>query len=578
MKIKYITKKTFIINDGNEKGFTTGGIESKYGTILIGCDDRLTPEDISDMNLPEVKHILCCDYRRSANAGILNFNDAEKYIHKNFHTLLTQPELWWDDPKNRWHLYKLKNDDDILAYGACEVNEITAGEIIIGDIKIMAFLTPGDTDYSMSYMVEDDGIKVIFCGGLLYKGGTIPYLYRLTQNVISSWQDSDYHGFLGGISTWKKSLELISCADIAVPYLGGIITNLKENIKTFEKNIGEYYNYYTDISALNYYFDDCLTINPDTKFTPVPEKEFPPYVIHVDNQCNIVRSKSGKAIAIDNYGKHATEKLLSMIENGEIKAIDGLYITHYHDDHVDGCGYFREHFSCPIYADKSFADILINPQCYRFPCISPVNVAATPLDDGYSWTWEEFEVTSFTFPGQTLYHGGLMVKNRDNSEIVFFAGDSFTPTGIDDYCAYNRNLMIPNEGYFRCFNILKKYMPDYIINQHVDNAFYFTVEQLDLFEKNLTQRIQILSKLSVWENINYALDEYFLIAYPYEQDDNDNGNDKVEILITDYANNVKYEIIPPKLTKSKNIYGIRIYAGEDEVYLGQKACFIVNKK
>jgi hypothetical protein len=81
MKIKHITKKIFIINDGNDKGFTTGGVISEKGTILIGCDDRITPEIIRSMNLPEVTAIFCCDYRRSANAGILNFGGAEKYIN-----------------------------------------------------------------------------------------------------------------------------------------------------------------------------------------------------------------------------------------------------------------------------------------------------------------------------------------------------------------------------------------------------------------------------------------------------------------------------------------------------------------
>ena len=568
MEIKFITKKIFIINDGNEKSFTTGGIVSSDGTILIGCDDRLTPKDI-----PDVKHILCCDYRRSANAGILNFDDADKYVNKNHLSLLTQPELWWNNPENRWHLYKTKNDDDILPYGACKVNEIADGEIIIGDVKITAFLTPGDTDYSMSYLIEDDGVKVIFCGGLLYKGGTIPYLYRLTGNVLPHWQESDYHGFLGGIPAWKNSLEIISQADIAVPYLGGIITDLKADIKTFGKNIDEYYNYYTDISALNYYFD-CLTVNPQTKFKWAAEKEFPQYILHADNQCNLVRSKNGNAVAVDNYGSHVTDTLLSMIDCGEITGIDAMYITHYHDDHVDGCGYFREHFACPIYADKGFADIIKNPIRYRLPCISPVSVDVTPLDDGYSWTWEEFEFTSFTFPGQTLYHGGLMVKNTDNGEVVFFAGDSFTPSGIDDYCAYNRNLMIPDEGYFKCFAILKQHMPDYIINQHVDNAFCFSTDELEHFEKNLSQRIEVLSKLSVWDNINYVLDEYFIMAYPYEQDEDNNA----ELLISNYTEteNVTYETIPPKPQKGKNIYGVRVYV--NEVCLGQKVCFIVNKK
>ena len=209
------------------------------------------------------------------------------------------------------------------------------------------------------------------------------------------------------------------------------------------------------------------------------------------------------------------------------------------------------------------------------PCISPVSVDVTPLDDGYSWVWHEFEITSFMFPGQSLYHDGLLVKNTDNGEVVFFAGDSFTPTGIDDYCAYNRNLLIPGEGYFKCLNLLKKYMPDYIINQHVENAFVFTLEQLEHIEKNLTERMRVLSELSPWDNINYLLDEYFVMAYPYEQGETDNID--VEFLISGYADKARCEIVPPlKKSGNKSIYGIRVYVGD--VYLGQKACFIVNHK
>jgi hypothetical protein len=88
-------------------------------------------------------------------------------------------------------------------------------------------------------------------------------------------------------------------------------------------------------------------------------------------------------------------------------------------------------------------------------------------------------------------------------------------------------------------------------------------------ENNLTERIRILSKLSVWDNINYAIDEYFVMAYPYEQ----NESNSAQIIINEYAENIRCEIIPPKQTGSKNIYGIRVYIGD--IYLGQKVCFIV---
>ena len=488
MELKFIADRIFIIDNG----FTTGGIISDKGTILIGCEEHLTPEIIHGWGLPEVTAVLCCDHRRSNNAGVLNFENAEKYINENAYHLLAEPE-----PDNKWHLYKVKtNDGDVLPHGTGNVKKVADNEqIIIGDVKITALLTPGDTDYSMSYMVD----KVIFCGGLLHKGGKLPYLYRLTQEIPNQGCE-EYHGFLRGIPVWKKSLDTISCADILIPYLGGVIDDPKADIETFKKNIDKLYDSYADISSMNYYFAGWN--DSGIRMERAKEKDFPPYVKHIGGQCNVVTSKNGNALAIDCGNIQVTDTLLNMKIN-----VDALYITHYHDDHVDGCEYFRKHFGCPIYADEIQADILKNPNSYRLPCISPVSVDVTPLTDGYSWSWQEFELTSMWFPGQTLYHDGLLVNN--GSETIFFVGDSFSPTGIDDYCAYNRNLFASDEGYFRCIKLLRKYKPDYIINQHIMQAFVFTEEQLDYMETNLSDRIQILKDLVPWDNINHALDPYF---------------------------------------------------------------------
>ena len=56
---------------------------------------------------------------------------------------------------------------------------------------------------------------------------------------------------------------------------------------------------------------------------------------------------------------------------------------------------------------------------------------------GESWQWHEFTVTAYHLPGQTLYHGGLLIEGRGHR--ILFCGDSFTMAGIDDYCAGNRN-------------------------------------------------------------------------------------------------------------------------------------------
>jgi len=63
-------------------------------------------------------------------------------------------------------------------------------------------LTPGDTAHSVSYIVNDDGMNAAFIGGLLHKGGKIPYLYRLTEGVKGEGH-MDYHGYLRGKKAWK---------------------------------------------------------------------------------------------------------------------------------------------------------------------------------------------------------------------------------------------------------------------------------------------------------------------------------------------------------------------------------------
>ena len=74
---------------------------------------------------------------------------------------------------------------------------------------------------------------------------------------------------------------------------------------------------------------------------------------------------------------------------------------------------------------------------------------------GSHWRWKEFEMTLYYFPGQTLQHDALLVK-KDTGEQFFFIGDSFTPSGIDDYCLLNRNLLHEGTGYLFCLQHVKR--------------------------------------------------------------------------------------------------------------------------
>ncbi|MGQ9515004.1 MAG: hypothetical protein ACUVTL_08170 [Thermoproteota archaeon] len=86
------------------------------------------------------------------------------------------------------------------------------------------------------------------------------------------------------------------------------------------------------------------------------------------------------------------------------------------------------------------------------------------MDEGLPLSWSD-----------PLPPGGLLVEGRGTR--MFFAGDLFTPAGIDDYCCGNRNFLRAGDGYDLCISLLEVLKPDLIFNNHLDRPFDFTPEQ-----------------------------------------------------------------------------------------------------
>jgi hypothetical protein len=140
---------------------------------------------------------------------------------------------------------------------------------------------------------------------------------------------------------------------------------------------------------------------------------------------------------------------------------------------------------------------------------------ARATQDGESWSWQEFKLTAYHLPGQTLYHGGLLVEGHGKK--VFFAGDSGAPTGIDDYTAGNRTFLALGRGFRRCIEVWRECRPDYILNQHQKRAFIFTDQELDYIDRMLAERERLIGEMVPWPNANFALDPWWVRTYPYEQ-------------------------------------------------------------
>ncbi|MCL5743392.1 MAG: hypothetical protein M1541_05615, partial [Acidobacteria bacterium] len=129
--------------------------------------------------------------------------------------------------------------------------------------------------------------------------------------------------------------------------------------------------------------------------------------------------------------------------------------------------------------------------------------------------WKEYRFTIFDYPGQTRYHNALLVE-QSGGWSAFFVGDSFTPSGIDDYCLQNRNFLRAGAGFLRCLDQLEKLPAGcLILNQHVEPAFRFSPAQVSRMRATLRQRMPLLRDLLSFDDPNYGLDESWAVLHPY---------------------------------------------------------------
>ena len=213
----------------------------------------------------------------------------------------------------------------------------------------------------------------------------------------------------------------------------------------------------------------------------------------------------------------------------------------------------KKAFGCPIITDESVASVITNPLGWRLPCVIADPIAVDQVKkDGESWQWNEFTLTAYFFPGQTLYHSGLFAEGHGVT--MFFGGDSFTPAGMDDYCAQNRNLLGEGVGYDYCLDLLEKLRPTHLFNAHVDPAWEYSPEQFTFMHDNLVAREKEFGTLVPWEHANFGIDEWWVRCCPYEMHASPGETVEFEIAVTNHAAESKQAecraILPSAWSKS----------------------------
>ena len=454
----------------------------------------------------------------------------------------TNVEQFWNDfTSRRFHDYA-QQGTKILTKPLKIGRTVKAGENFSWKgIAIEVIDTPGYTRQALSYIIEIDGIKYAFVGDIIYGNGKLFDLYSL-QDAVAEAKIGGYHGWAGRMGILIDSLRKVADKepDIIVPVRGPVIRNPSEAINLLIGRLQAVYENYLSISAGKWYFRDNYDIlarrvlgqNPKVNWMPWAEviKDKPPeWIIPIGNS-RLIISKDRSGFLIDCGNRRIVDEIINLKEAGKLTSLEGLFITHYHDDHTDNVAACLAEFNCPVYATGPLVDILEHPGDYRLPCLTPNPIANIKvMPEAHKMRWKEFTFTFHDFPGQTIYHDAMLVE-KDNAEKIFFIGDSFTPSGIDDYCLLNRNLLHESMGYFYCLNLLRK-IPSgtLLINQHVVEPFSFNARQLNHMTATLTKRKALLAELLPWDEPNYGIDERWIRFSPYDSKTKSGRNVKVSL-------------------------------------------------
>ncbi len=516
----------------------TGVLIHKNKAVLIDCCDSLKIGDLKKLGADTIDTILFTQHRRTHTAGAYQFAGNTKFMvpQKDKH-LFEDAEAFWQDPQNRWHLYHYQPGPLVMTKNLQVSGTVTEDDIIKWEEFVIEVLeTPGATDGSVSYIVRRGKTTVCFSGDVIYGNGQIYELYSLQKGNTTR----DYHGFMGNAAKLIESMRKISLKldpkHMIIPSHGDIINNPVESTTAAIELLNRLYENYCSISSVNYYFPGCLgdVCRSAAVMKPAECAELPDFIKHVEFTTFALISDNRSAMIIDCGCEKVADILHDWVNQGVVRTIDACWVTHYHDDHVDHLGSLASEFCCPVMTTAYVAEVIEYPGKCFLPCISPNPVhVGRIMPDGYSWEWNEFTLTAMHLPGQTLYHSGLLVEGHGIK--ILLAGDSFSPNGIDDYCSGNRNFTGKGRGYRYCIDVLRKYEPDYILNQHQLKMFKFTGSHLAYLEKKLIEREHILTGLLPWNAPDFGIDEWWLRSYPYEQTAEPGEIVTVELHITNHG-------------------------------------------
>ena len=482
--------------------------------LLIGSGDARILDHAKRLGIPQIEWVLYTDHARDQAAGVHRLRQAGVRV-----AVPAREARFFERATDFWlnaefeHRYTFRPDFMVLRHSVPVDRQLQPGSVFHWQgIDIHVLGTPGRTNGAVSYVFELDGRTFAFTGDLIYGPGQIRNLYGLQKKFPG--MPLDYWGFGGAVPEVIASLKVVLARspDLLVPAHGVVISEPAPAVNLLEERLVALMRNYLSLAGWR---RNRPVPYEAPMLPPLPTVELPAWIHKGEGSSWYLKADDGSVFLFDAGPPDIVPAFDRLRHDKIISSVEAVWISHYHDDHVESVNWFRFMHRARVYAQQELVDVLENPRAYSLPALpsQPVRVDHS-LRDGDTISWKGFKLTSYHFPGQTLYHGGLLIEHAGRR--VFHVGDSFDNWGISDHTSHNRNFLGTDQGYEKCLRLLRDLKPDLLLASHW-GALPFSDEYAVRTLALLDERRRLLSELLPWEDVNFGLDPYWVRAYPYRQ-------------------------------------------------------------
>src|SRR5688572_10545188 len=292
--------------------------------------------------------------------------------------LFARPEHFWTSLETaRFHDYAQQSTKipvDPVTVGRA----VSDGEVIEeGKTRIRVVSTPGYTRGAVSYLVEAAGKRIACTGDLIYGDGQLFDLYSL-QDAVPEAKARGYHGYGARARDLIESLRKIGAEkpDVLLPVRGPAIRDPQAAISRLIERLQAFLASHFETDALRWYWGDdnhrirSRAVERAMDIMPMAEQEKLPDDILAIGNSRLIVSRSGASFLVDAGYRNLLPELQKLRASGRIAGVDGIWITHYHDDHTDYINDVMNAFNAPVYFTSGMAEVMEKPAWFRLPCLS----------------------------------------------------------------------------------------------------------------------------------------------------------------------------------------------------------------